>query len=94
MLKKKERERNILKMDLAECRVLIEDKRNLAMVYFIYVFHLSRCHFTTSFIHLFWISNLQHLVMSLKITMTLFLSTMLCLTLIPLIDLVDLCSCY
>ena len=94
MLKKKERERNILKMDLAECRVLIEDKRNLAMVYFIYVFHLSRCHFTTSFIHLFWISHLQHLVMSLKITMTLFLSTMLCLTLIPLIDLVDLCSCY
>ena len=53
MLKKKERERNILKMDLAECRVHIEDKRNLAMVSFTSIFHFSQCHFIISFIYNF-----------------------------------------
>ena len=53
MLKKKERERNNLKMDLAECRVLIEDKRNLAMVSFISIFHLSQYHFVILFVHSF-----------------------------------------
>ena len=74
MLKKKGRERNDLKTDLAECRVLIENKRNSAMVSFISIFHLSTL-LCCGYHHWLWVRNglvvilFDYMLMSFFLTM-------------------------